>query len=237
MTVTSPSIIAARAIECRFGHVVALRSVDLVVGSGEVVLLAGPNGAGKSTLLRCIAGLTRPTRGSVTIGGRQLRTDPSARSLVGFLSHHSFLYDDLTARENLRFAAALHGLDAIERRVMDALHAAGIAQRADTLTSVLSHGMRQRLAIARATLHRPAALLLDEPFSGLDAAASDLLRGRIAADAGAGGAVVCATHQPGDIWDVATRIVLLDRGSVLLDRPRGDSLDQFIASCRQLLAA
>jgi heme exporter protein A len=234
--VTTP-IIEARALERRFGHVLALRSLDLTVHAGEVLLLAGPNGAGKSTLLRCLAGLARPTRGSVRVGGALLRQEPSARSAVGFLSHQTFLYDDLTARENLRFAATLHHLDSVEQRVMDALNAAGLAQRADVRAGVLSHGTRQRLSIARATLHGPVALLLDEPFSGLDVAAVAQLRNTIATDAGRGRAIVCVTHQPADIWPVATRIVVLNRGALVVDLPRPATVEDFLARYTQAIAA
>jgi heme ABC exporter ATP-binding subunit CcmA len=230
-------VIEAISLERRFGHVVALRSVDLTVRAGEVVLLAGPNGAGKSTLLRCLAGLARPTRGSVRVSGALLRQDPAARSGVGFLSHQTFLYDDLTARENLRFAATLHGLDSVEQRVMDALNAAGLAQRADARAGILSHGTRQRLSIARATLHGPAVLLLDEPFSGLDAPSVARLRNGIEADSVNGRAVVCVTHQPADIWQITTRIVVLNRGAVVLDISRPDSPEAFLDRYNQALAA
>ena len=230
-------IAVARGLERRFGHVVALAGVDFTVGAGDVVLLAGANGAGKSTLLRCIAGLIRPARGTVSIAGRDLRSDPAARSLIGFLSHQTQLYDDLTARENLRFAARLHGLDAADDRVRDALDAAGLLLRGDTRAGNLSHGMRQRLGLARATLHRPRLLLLDEPFTGLDAAATDLLRERIRADRDLGGAVVCVSHQPAEVWDVATRALVLDRGAVRLDTPRPESLASFIESLRRPMAA
>jgi heme exporter protein A len=233
---TAP-VIVAKGLERRFGSVVALRSVSLTVHAGEVVLLAGPNGAGKSTLLRTIAGLVRPTRGTVHIGGHELRREPAARSAIGFLSHQTFLYDDLTARENLRFAATLHGLDSVEERVRDALDAAGLAQRAEARAAVLSHGTKQRLSIARATLHDPAALLLDEPFNGLDAAAVRRLCTGLGADAARGRAVVCVTHQPADLWQIATRVVLLNRGSVVFDTPRHESLDEFHHSCDRALAA
>jgi ABC-type multidrug transport system ATPase subunit len=156
---------------------------------------------------------------------------------VGFLSHQTFLYDDLTARENLRFAAALHGLDSVEQRVMDALNAAGLMQRADARAGILSHGTKQRLSIARATLHNPAALLLDEPFSGLDAVAGEQLRSRIAADADRGRAIVCVTHQPADIWRIATRVVVLKRGAVITDITRPATLEGFLTSYHQALAA
>jgi len=230
-------VIVAKGLERRFGLVVALRSVSLTVHPGEVVLLAGPNGAGKSTLLRTIAGLVRPTRGTVHIAGHQLRSEPAARSAIGFLSHQTFLYDDLTARENLRFAATLHGLDSVEQRVMDALDAAGLTQRAEARAAVLSHGTKQRLSIARATLHDPAVLLLDEPFNGLDAAAVTRLRTGLGADVARGRAILCVTHQPADLWQIATRVVLLNRGTIVFDTPRHATLDEFHDHCDQALAA
>ena len=135
MTPPTTPVIAATGLERRFGSVVALRSVAISVAAGEVVLLAGPNGAGKSTLLRTLAGLARPTRGIVEVHGISLRNRPEGRGAIGFLSHQNFLYDDLTARENLRFAAALHGVAPIEQRVTDALDAAGLMQRADSRVS------------------------------------------------------------------------------------------------------
>jgi heme ABC exporter ATP-binding subunit CcmA len=233
---TSP-VVLVRGLERRFGHIVALRNLDLAVQPGEVILLAGPNGAGKSTLLRCVAGLIRPIRGTVRIQDRELRSDPGARLLVGFLSHQNFLYEDLTARENLRFAARLYGLDAVELRVRDALDTAGLTPHAEARAGALSHGMRQRLAIARATLHDPAVLLLDEPFTGLDAAATDLLQRRIQADVDHGRTVVCVTHQPAEIWPMATRVVMLDRGALVLDAPRPSALAEFLAGLRRLPAA
>lgn len=237
MNPPTTAVIVAQGLERRFGPVVALRSVALTVSAGEVVLLAGPNGAGKSTLLRTLAGLARPTRGTVQVKGISLRGNPEARAAVGFLSHQNFLYDDLTARENLRFAAALHGLESAEQLVMDALHAAGLAQRADSRAAVLSHGMRQRLGIARATLHDPALLLLDEPFSGLDAASASLLRDGLSASVARGRAIICVTHQPADIWQIATRVVLLKRGAVVFDTPRHPTLADFLAACDRVEAA
>ncbi|MES2305472.1 MAG: heme ABC exporter ATP-binding protein CcmA [Gemmatimonadota bacterium] len=227
MTQDLVPLVAVRGVERRFGRVVALATVTLEIQAGEVVLLLGPNGAGKSTLLRCIAGLARPLRGSVLVSGRDVHADPEARAQLGFLSHQAFVYDDLTARENLRFAAALHGLDGAERRVQDALDGVGLSRGADTTVGGFSRGMLQRLAIARATLHHPALLLLDEPFTGLDASSANDLRHRIAAERSAGRGVVCVTHEPGEAWLPATRVVVLVAGRVVLDIPRPDSLEEF----------
>jgi heme exporter protein A len=227
MTPPDTPLLVVHALERRFGALVALRSVQLTVHAGEVVLLLGPNGAGKSTLLRCIAGLARPSKGRVEVAGANVHSVPEARRTLGLLSHQSFLYEDLTARENLRFAAELHGLDSVASRVEQALADARLTLRADTRVLGFSQGMTQRLAIARATMHQPALLLLDEPFTALDAAASRDLRARVASEHAAGRAVVCVTHEPADLWEVATRLVVLRAGEVVLDAPRPESLAEF----------
>ena len=155
----------------RFGAHDALQPTDLVVERGEAALLVGANGAGKSTLLRLVAGLCRPSQGTVLIGGRDLQRSPETRAAIGLLSHQILLYEELTARENLLFFARLYGLNDGADRADEALAEAGLAPRQDHRVGGFSRGMKQRLALARATLHRPPALLLDEPFSGLDAAA------------------------------------------------------------------
>ena len=230
-------LVVARGVERKFGPVVALRGVDLDIEAGEVMLLLGPNGAGKTTLLRCIAGLARPTRGTIRVAGRDVHADPAARAALGLLSHHAFVYDDLTARENLRFAAALHGLDAVETRVQEAIDAVGLARWADLHVEGFSRGTLQRLAIARSTLHQPALLLLDEPFTGLDANSAADLRHRIAAERSAGRAVVCVTHEPGEAWLPATRVVVLSAGRLVLDIPRPDSLEEFRVTYGRAIAA
>lgn len=237
MTSKPVPLVAVRGVERRFGRVVALAAVNLDVEPGEVVLLLGPNGAGKTTLLRCIAGLARPTRGTIHIDGQDVHRDPAARGRLGLLSHQAFVYDDLTARENLRFAAALHGLDAVERRVQEALDAVGLTRGADTRVAGYSRGTLQRLAIARATLHHPALLLLDEPFTGLDASSANDLRHRISAERGAGRAVVCVTHEPGEAWLPATRVIVLAGGRIVLDAPRPDSLEEFRVSYARAVAS
>lgn len=224
---TNPPLLVVHSLERRFGSVVALRGVELVVEAGEVVLLLGPNGAGKSTLLRCIAGLARATKGRIEIAGRDVHADPDARRPLGLLSHQSFLYEDLTARENLRFAAELHGLDSVSSRVEAALADARLTSRADSRVFGFSQGMLQRLAIARATMHGPTLLLLDEPFTSLDAAAARTLRERVLAEREAGRAVVCVTHEPAELWQVATRVIVLRSGVMVLDEPRPADLGEF----------
>lgn len=215
-----PPLVAAASLIRRFGAVAALSGVDLEVSAGEAVLLLGANGAGKTTLLRILAGLSRPNRGTVTIGGHDLFASPEARRQVGFVSHSALLYEDLTPRENLRFTASLHRLHDSESRVSRALEIAGLQARADRPVRGFSRGMMQRLALARATLHEPDVLLLDEPFTGLDAEASRVLASRVAADKAAGRAIVAVTHDPGELWQVTDRVVVLERGKVVFDGAR-----------------
>jgi ABC-type multidrug transport system ATPase subunit len=126
-----PPLLQATSLVRRFGSVTALAGVSLTVDAGEVVLLLGPNGAGKTTLLRCLSGLARPLRGTVQFGGADVHADPSARAGFGFLSHNALVYEDLTPRENLRFAAALQGLHDAEVRISEALERANLTDPAE----------------------------------------------------------------------------------------------------------
>ncbi len=230
-------VVAAAGLQRRFGSVTALRGVDLRVDAGELILLLGPNGAGKSTLLRCVAGLAHPQRGAVRILGLDVHADPASRGAIGLLSHQSHLYNDLTAGENLRFAAALHGLSDSTGRVARALELVGLSAEIDRRVATFSRGMLQRLAIARAMLHQPRLLLLDEPFTGLDTASAATLRRHLVEQRAAGCAIVCVTHEPAELWDAATRVVVLVNGTVRADMARPADLDAFRADLGRLLAA
>jgi heme exporter protein A len=155
-----------------YGERVALAGVSLTLPRGSTLVVFGANGAGKTTLLRILATLLRPHRGSARVLGRQLpREGWAVRGRIGFLGHEPLLYRDLTARENLRFHARLHGVAAA--RVQELLDAVGLARRADDPVHTYSRGMVQRAAVCRALLHSPELLLLDEPLAGLDPAAAD----------------------------------------------------------------
>jgi heme ABC exporter ATP-binding subunit CcmA len=186
--------IEARALRRSFGRRDVLRGVDLAVGPGEVVALAGPNGAGKSTLIAALAGLLRPDSGDVRLLGEDPRLSAAARARLGLLLHEDGLYDDLTAVENVALFARLFGLDGPEAAARAALDEAGLADRAGDLVRTFSRGIRRRVALARATLHRPAVLLLDEPAAGLDEAAVRRLERTISDAAARGAAIVYATH-------------------------------------------
>jgi heme exporter protein A len=163
-------VIAVRRLWRLFGDRVALRDVSFTLARGETLAVVGPNGAGKTTLLRVLATLLRPGGGETEVLGCKLPADAwRLRGSIGFVGHQPLLYEDLTPRENLRFHARLHGLADAEERIASLLELVGIAADADRRVSELSAGMTQRVAICRAVLHEPALLLLDEPYSHLDA--------------------------------------------------------------------
>ena len=210
-----------------FGSAAALESVSLRVTRGEVVALFGPNGAGKTTLVRAAAGLLRPTAGRVLIDGHDLAKAPAqAKRLIGWTPDSPALYDELTAAENLVFFARLWGLspEAARDASKRALSAAGLAHRAADPAGDLSHGMRQRLSLARAVLHDPTVLLLDEPFEGLDAAgASALVDALRVPDARAKRACLIAGHQVELALAACDRFAILDRGRLLRVGLRDDT--------------
>ena len=176
---SSEPAVRCDAVSRRYGERLALDAVSLQVAAGERVLLTGGNGAGKTTLLRMLATVLRPHEGTLEIAGHPLpREARRVRPLVGYLGHEPLVYPGLTAGENLELYAALHAAPAA--RVDAALELVGLARRRHDLASELSRGMRQRLALARAVLHRPRILLLDEPTTGLDDDGRERLRGLLA---------------------------------------------------------
>ena len=197
-------LLAARGLRRSFGRVRVLHDISLSLAPGEVLAVAGPNGAGKSTLLRLLAGLMRPTAGEVRVLGRPLTAGaPESRRAIGLLSHQTLLYDDLTLLENLVFAARLYGLPQPVETARAALDAAGLASRAGDSPRRLSRGLLQRAAVARALLHGPRVLLLDEPFTALDADGAALLDRQLAELAGTA-TVLVTTHDPARVEPLAT---------------------------------
>ncbi len=204
-----------------FGPQRALRDVTLQVEAGEAVVLVGPNGAGKTTLLRILATLTRPTSGSVHIAGLDLAQDgTAARRRTGFLSHRPLLYEDLTAQQNLDFYARLYAIPDRVAHITAALEESGLTARRNDLVRTFSRGMQQRLSIARALLHRPQLLLLDEPYAGLDPWAAEAFSTHLR-QLVAGGCTLLLTTHALDAAEITagSRLVILERGSVTYDAP------------------
>jgi heme ABC exporter ATP-binding subunit CcmA len=218
----------APALECerltkRYGRVTALRAVDITVAPGECVALFGRNGAGKTTLIHVAGSLIRSYNGEVRVFGESLRRATAAtRRAVGIVLHDTCLYLDLTVADNLRFFARLYQVADVETRVRELLARVELDGRAQNTARDLSRGMKQRLAIARALIHRPRLLLLDEPFTGLDELSSQALATLLQEFAREGGAVLMSTHDLERAFHAATRAVILERGSVSYDRPSRD---------------
>ena len=198
--------------------------MTLTARSGELVGLLGPNGAGKSTLLGVMATLVAPTSGEIRYGDRALRQSSAAiRGRIGLLAHELHLYPELSARQNLTFFARLHGLD--PRPAVDAaLEAAELAGRADDEVAAFSRGMRQRLALERAVLHRPRLVLMDEPFTGLDDRAAGIVARRLRQLAADGAIVVVATHDLDLAERLVTRVAIMREGRLVSDEPAAADL-------------
>ena len=189
--------------------------VTLSLSSGEILALFGPNGAGKTTLLRMLGGLLKPSSGSATIGSVRLPGGPDVRRQVGVISHHTLLYDALTARENVEFAARLYHVDNVAARTTAALESMQILDRADTPVRALSRGMKQRVSIARAMVHDPRVILADEPFTGLDVVGAKALSRLIASLRDKGATVVLVTHNLDEGLELATHAAIMNRGSLV----------------------
>ena len=210
-----------------FGRFAALRDLRLAIPEGQFIALFGRNGAGKTTFLRILAGLTRPSAGAVRIDAARPGSS-SARGGIGYLSHNTALYLDLTALENLRFYARLHDLDAGDAELEERIARVGLAGRAREPVRNYSRGMQQRLAIARAFLHDPGILLLDEPFTGLDREGTEFLGSYLREARGRGKTCLMAIHDAPLGYALADRLVVIEKGVVALDLPRESaSLDEF----------
>ena len=202
----------------RYGKFTAVDNIDLVVPSGELFGFLGPNGAGKTTTFRMIAGILRPTSGTVEIGGIDISRSPlEAKARLGFIPDRPFVYDKLTGGEFLRFAAALYGQQgtAVERRIDELLELFELARWKDELTESYSHGMRQKLIISGALVHRPEVIVVDEPMVGLDPKSARLLKDLFRQFVARGGTVLMSTHTLEVAETMCDRIAIIHGGKIV----------------------
>jgi heme exporter protein A len=197
-----------------YGDFPALRDVALSIAPGSTLALLGRNGAGKTTLLRILAGLSRPSRGSIKIHGSEAREEATRRR-IGVLGHGIALYDELSAMENLTLFGRIYGLPDPRKRADEMLERVGLARVRDGLAREFSRGMRQRLAVARAFLHDPEVILLDEPFTALDDRAIAVLQSMIQEMRDQGRTIIMSTHQLREALELASHVALLQRGQIV----------------------
>ncbi|MDX1579302.1 MAG: ABC transporter ATP-binding protein [Gemmatimonadota bacterium] len=217
----------------RYGSFTAVRGIDLEAPRGGLFGLLGPNGAGKTSTLRMIAGILRPDGGRVLIDGFDVVDDPyRAKARLGYIPDRPFVYEKLTGRELLRFSAALYGQDGpeIERRIEELLELWDLGPWADELVESYSHGMRQKLIISSALVHRPRALVIDEPMVGLDPRAAKLLKDLLRAFAESGGTALISTHTLEFAEVLCDRLAVISEGSIVaqgtMDELRGKAESQ-----------
>jgi heme exporter protein A len=202
-----------------YGDFPALRDIQLSIEPGSTVALLGRNGAGKTTLLRIIAGLSKASEGSVKIQGSSVR-EQATRRRIGVLGHGISLYDELTATENLVLFAKLYGLEEPEKKALAWLERTGLDRVRDGLVREFSRGMRQRLAVARAFMHEPEVLLLDEPFTALDDRAIAVLQSLLTDAHAHGRTIILSTHQLREALELATHVALIQRGQLAFEGER-----------------
>ncbi|HEY4360852.1 MAG TPA: heme ABC exporter ATP-binding protein CcmA [Bryobacteraceae bacterium] len=211
---SSPPALEVQHVWKYYGDFAALRDIGLTVLPGSSVALLGRNGAGKTTLLRILAGLSKPSEGTVTIHGGNVR-DESARRRIGVLGHGISLYDELSAIENLVVYGKLYGLPDPMKRAEEMLERTGLDRVRDGLVREFSRGMRQRLAVARVFLHDPELLLLDEPFTALDDKAIAVLQSLLQEMRDRGRTIVMSTHQLREALELASHVAMIQRGQIV----------------------
>ncbi|MEM7029712.1 MAG: heme ABC exporter ATP-binding protein CcmA [Chloroflexota bacterium] len=214
-------MIAVRKLVKAFGSRVVLRGIDLDVQAGEFVTLMGANGAGKTTLLNIVATLSKKTAGQVSIGGVDLSQNAAAiRRYIGFVSHKTLLYDDLSGEQNLTFYARMYDVPDRQHRIETVLKQVGLLGRQTDPVRTYSRGMQQRLAIARAILHDPPLLLLDEPDTGLDQHATGMLSDLLKAVDADRRTVIMTSHNLERSLNLGDRVLILSKGKIALDAER-----------------
>ncbi|MCA9743064.1 ABC transporter ATP-binding protein [candidate division KSB1 bacterium] len=215
-----PGVIEVTGLTKSFGTLYALRGIDLSIDEGTSLSIFGPNGAGKSTFIRILSTLSNGTSGKVTIAGMDISKEPQkVRCRLGVISHSTYLYDELSAEENLRFYGTMYELDTLDERVASVLNEVGLFERREDRVRTYSRGMQQRLSIARAMLHQPDILYLDEPYTGLDQHASKMLTEWLSKLRSQKRTIVLVTHDITHGLAFADRAAIFLRGKVAYNEP------------------
>ena len=221
--------IEVRRLTKSFDDHLALRGVDLKIELGETVVIFGPNGAGKTTLIKILATIMNPSSGTVLIDGLDIKKNAEeVRRRIGVVSHHTFLYGNLTAYENLGFYSQMY--DVPKERIHEVVAMLGMTPRLHDRISTLSRGMQQRFSIARSLLHKPTIMLLDEPETGLDQQATSMLWQAVQKDGDSKRTIVLTTHNLERGLEVADRLIILSRGKIVYEESK-HALD--LASLKQ----
>jgi heme exporter protein A len=210
--------IEIRNLTKRYAYRQVLGGIDLSIKSGEFVVLFGPNGAGKSTLVRILCTLMKPSGGSAKVAGYDITDGANGvRANIGLIAHSNYLYEDLTAIENLRFYLRMHGADAIEHRIAEALKVTGLARAMSSRVRTFSTGMQKRLSIAKIVARPPQVLFLDEPYSGLDEDGIEMLNRFLLTLKTQGGTVFMVTHHREQGLATGDRALYLDGGKLHME--------------------
>jgi heme exporter protein A len=242
MTSASPaekdSLLEVDQLARSFASRKAVDGVSFGLNRGECLAVFGPNGAGKTTLLRMLAGILTPSSGRATLAGIALPGGPAARARVGLISHNTMLYEALSPRENVLFAARLYGLNKPAERTEQALSRMAMLDRADTPLRSLSRGMQQRVSIARATVHAPELVLADEPYNGLDESGARALTALLHSLRDAGTGVLIVTHNIAEGLALANHAAVMNRGKFeRLDSRSTIDTESYATTYRQTVAA
>ena len=233
------SMISIKNLQKKFGRKAVINNLDLEVEKGEFLVMFGPNGAGKTTLIKILSTLSKPTSGEVLINGHEIREEPiELRSSIGVLSHDPFLYDDLTLKENLVFFSRMYGIKKDENVIRGLMEGVGLLHRMNDRIGEFSRGMKQRAAVARAIVHDPLVMLLDEPYTGLDFKAWDILTDMLMRFHKEGKTIFLITHNVELGYRIGERLTILVNGEIAFDcRKKDVGMEAFKEEYQNLMEA